>query len=92
MKTLVRYSAFVLAIAMAAMINTGELNAQVRSSAGRSGQSRAQQVTPRNQQATPRAQQVTPKDQMKMDKKQDKVDRQQMPANIKSIWPGRTTS
>jgi hypothetical protein len=82
MKTLVRYSAFVLAIAMAAMINTGELNAQVRSSAGRSGQSRAQQVTPRNQQATPRAQQVTPKDQMKMDKKQDKVDRQQMPANI----------
>ena len=43
MKTLVKISAFVLAIAMAANINMGELNAQVRSSAGRSGQTRVQQ-------------------------------------------------
>ena len=43
MKTTFKLSAFVLAIAMAAALNNIELNAQVRSSAGRSGQARVQQ-------------------------------------------------
>ena len=97
MKTLVKLSAFVLAIAMAANNNMFELNAQVRSSSGRSGQTRVQQDN-RNSGAQVRQDnhrggqvmdrnhqgggQITAKDQAKMDKKQGKVDHKQMPANI----------
>ena len=97
MKTLVKLSAFVLAIAMAATNNMFELNAQVRSSSGRSGQTRVQQDN-RNSGAQVRQDnhrggqvmdrnhqgggQITAKDQAKMDKKQGKVDHKQMPANI----------
>ena len=97
MKTLIKLSAFVLAIAMAANNNMFELNAQVRSSSGRSGQTRVQQDN-RNSGAQVRQDnhrggqvmarnhqgggQITAKDQAKMDKKQGKVDHKQMPANI----------
>ena len=97
MKTLVKLSAFLLAIAMAANNNMFELNAQVRSSSGRSGQTRVLQDN-RSSGAQVRQDnhrggqvmdqnhrgggQITAKDQAKMDKKQGKVDHQQMPANI----------
>ena len=68
MKKSIKLYAAILAIAMATLFNIVGLDAQVRSSSGRSGQTRVQQVSL--------------KDQGKMDKKQDKVDRQQKPTNI----------